>query len=302
MSARARAIGALAAGVLVVATASILIRQAQDAGMSSIVIAAGRLGIATLVLAPFAWPSLRASLPALDRRTLLLALVAGLALAVHFAAWIASLEHTSVASSTALVTTNPLWVGLASVLVLRERVPAGAWIGIALTLAGSLVIVAADGTAAVRPGGGSALLGNGLALAGAVSASAYLLIGRALRVRLPLLAYVWLVYAMAAIVLCLAAMPEIASAPLPAPAAWGAVLALALGPQLLGHTAINHALRNLSATFTAVAILGEPIGSAILAWVLLDEAVTAGQAAGFAAIAAGIVVAAWAERGGRARG
>ena len=175
----------LALAVAVVSTASILIRYAQAEGVPSITIAALRLAFAVLMLTPIALPRIRAELPRLSRRDLLLAFGSGAALAVHFAAWITSLEYTSVASSAALVTTNPVWVGIASVVLLRERVPAPVIAGIALGLCGSLLIFAAEsGAGAAAP---APLLGNGLALVGALAASAYLLIGRGLRERLSLL-------------------------------------------------------------------------------------------------------------------
>ena len=128
------------------------------------------------------------------RRDLALPLLSGVFLAVHFWSWIASLAYTSVASSTALVTTNPLWVGLASVLILGERLGRGTIAGIALTLAGSVLIFVSDSSsqnAGVQP---DPLRGNLLALLGAVAASGYLLVGRALRARIGLLAYIWLAY------------------------------------------------------------------------------------------------------------
>lgn len=292
---RGTAWAVLALGVAVVSSASILIRYAQEAGVSSLVIAAGRLAIASLVLTPFAWRALREELPRLAARDLAVAIAAGCALALHFASWISSLEYTSVASSTVLVTTNPVWVGLASVMLLGERVRWATWLGIGLTVLGTVIILIADSALAPARREGSALLGNGLALVGALTASAYLLIGRALRGRLSLAAYVWLVYSVAALVLGAmagAGGAQVTGFPL---VAYLCVVALALGPQLIGHTAINYTLRRVSATATAVAILGEPVGSALLAWALLAEPIGAAQMLGFAAIAIGIVVAARAE-------
>jgi drug/metabolite transporter (DMT)-like permease len=123
----------LAGGVAVVSTASILIRVAQSGGAPSLTIAALRLGVAALILTPFA---LRAAAP-VARRDLALALISGAFLAGHFWSWISSLSHTSVASSTALVTTNPLWVGLASLLIFRERLAPALLAGIALCFGGA---------------------------------------------------------------------------------------------------------------------------------------------------------------------
>jgi drug/metabolite transporter (DMT)-like permease len=280
----------LALAVAIVSTASILVRYAQAEGMPSIVIAALRLGFATLVLTPIAWPRVRLEWPQLSRTDLWLAFGSGAALAVHFAAWITSLEYTSVASSAALVTTNPVWVGLASVAVLRERVPRGVIIGIVLGLLGSLVVLGSvSGEGAAAP---SSALGNALALVGALAASAYLLIGRGLRSRVSLLTYVWLAYGTAAILLLLAAL---VTAPSPLALTGTAVLltlALALGPQLVGHTAVNWAVRRASATVVALAILGEPVGAALLAWLLFGESFSALQSVGFAMLLCGIFFAA----------
>jgi drug/metabolite transporter (DMT)-like permease len=284
----------LAGGVAVVSTASILIRYAQAEGASSLAIAAGRLGLAAAVLAPVSLPRLRREFPALTARHLLLCSASGLLLAIHFWAWIASLEYTSVASSTALVTTNPLWVALASAWFLRER-PGGTMLaGIALTVAGSAAIFGSDASSARAAG--APVLGNTLALVGAIAASGYLLIGRALRSAVSLTSYVWMAYTSAAIVLWLTLLVrdgDAASTPL---AAWWFIAALALGPQLLGHTALNWALRRLSATFVAVSILGEPVGSAFLAWLLLGERFAALQLAGFLLLLCGIFVAARGEK------
>ncbi len=287
-------------GVVVVSFAAILIRFAQAEGASSIVIAAGRLTIAALVLAPFAWWRAGTEMLRLPARVLGMCLLSGAMLAVHFWAWITSLEHTSVASSTALVTTNPLWVALASAILLRERPGRAALAGIALTLAGSVLIFAADAGRSPEPQA-SPLLGNILALVGAVAASGYLLVGRALRSRVSLFAYIWIAYSSAALML-LAAAAAADDTLLPlSPGAWLLIAALALGPQLIGHTSFNWALRSLSATFVAVAILGEPVGSAILAYLLLGEGFGATQLWGFVILLAGIFIAARAEQSAQGR-
>lgn len=284
----------LGIGVAVVSFAAILIRFAHSGGASSLTIAAVRLGLAAAILAPFAWMQCRREILALRRRELALCTLSGSFLALHFWTWITSLEYTSIASSTALVTTNPIWVGLASAIVLRERPGTAALAGIALTFAGSLLIFAAD-AGAPNPAK-SPLLGNLLALAGALSASGYLLVGRALRARISLVAYVWLAYTMAAILLWIALLASGTTlSGLPA-SAWTFMALLAIGPQLIGHTAFNWALRRLTATFVAVSILGEPIGSALLAVILFGEKFSSFQLAGFLLLLAGIFIAARGER------
>ena len=283
----------LAGGVAVVSVASILIRYAHLEGAASLTIAALRMSFAALLLAPFTCRQARRELTTLSRSNLLLVGAAGLVLAAHFAAWITSLEYTSVASSAVLVTTNPVWVGLLSWLVLRERPGLGVLAGIVLGLCGSALVLVGEQGMAADPQR-APLLGNTLALGGAIAVSVYLLIGRRLRARVSLWTYVSLVYATAAVALLLAAL--LAGASLwPTPVACGLILLLAAGPQLLGHTAFNHAVRHLPAPLVAVAILGEPIGAAVLAWLLFGEAVNALQLAGFSLLLAGIVLAAVTE-------
>jgi drug/metabolite transporter (DMT)-like permease len=284
----------LAFGVLLVSSASVLIRFAQQGGVSSLGIACARLALAALIVTPIAWVRVGDELRVLQRRDLLLALGAGCFLALHFAAWVSSLGYTSVASSAALVATNPLWIGLASVLLLREPLRAGVAAGIGLTLLGSGCIIVSDSTA-VAATGSNPLLGNLLALVGAIAVSGYFLIGRSLRQRVSLLTYIWLVYSAAALVLILALVLSNQTLLGLAPSAYVLLFALAIGPQLLGHTAFNWALGYLSATLIAITILAEPIGAAALAWLLFDEGFAPLQLLGFALLLLGIFVAARAE-------
>lgn len=284
----------LLGGVFVVAAASIMIRGAQQLGMPSVTIAALRLGLAALVVLPLALLRARAELLTLTRRELLLGAGAGACLAVHFFSWISSLEYTSVASSVALVTSSPLWLGLAAWLM-RERLSRLTWLGVLCTMAGSIVIGYSDSS-----GGDAhnALLGDGLALLGAIAIAAYFLVGRSLQRRHSTLAYVALVYTSAAIWLILLALltgggSAFTGFPI---RAYLLALALALGPQLLGHTALNWSLRHLSPTFVAVATLGEPIGSALLALLFFGQGFAKLQLAGFVLLLAGIIVAARGER------
>ncbi len=286
-------------GVMVAAAASIMIRFAQDAGLPSTTIAAGRLGLAALILLPIAWIRAGSELRQLSRRDVALGIGSGVFLALHFAAWISSLAYTSVASSVALVSTNPLWVAILSALLLRERLSRPTLMGVALTIGGSLLIAISDGSGS---GGDNALLGNGLALLGALGGSVYFLVGRSLRRHVSVLAYIWLVYTSAAIALLLTALalggtanPGEVFGGYP-PLAYLLLLGLALGPQLLGHTAFNWSLRYLSATFVTIALLGEPIGSAFLALLFFGEWFAPLQFGGFVLLLLGIAVAARGEQ------
>jgi drug/metabolite transporter (DMT)-like permease len=285
----------LGVGLLAVSLGAVLARLAQGAGVASLAVATWRLGLAALLVTPLALWQSRRDLAGLSRRQVGLTLAAGFCLALHFATWITSLEYTSVASSTALVTTNPLWIGLASFVLFGDRPPRTMLAGIGLSLAGSLCIFWSDSQRAAP--GANPFLGNALALIGSWCFSAYLLLGRRLRAGLPLPAYIWLAYGAAALFLLASSRVSGASLTGYAPATYLVMLGLALGPQLLGHTAYNWSLRHVSATFVAVVTLGEPVVSALLAFLLFGEGFAPLQAIGFGLLLIGIYFAAMGERG-----
>jgi drug/metabolite transporter (DMT)-like permease len=300
-------LAAILLGVLATATASIFIRYAQR-DMPSLVIAAYRLSIASLVLAPLALSRHRLELRALTRAELGLGLLSGFFLAVHFATWITSLSFTSVASSVVLVSTAPLWVAVLAPFTLKEKYSRLALVGLALALLGSAVIGLSD-RCAVSAGAircppfsefvsGTAFVGDLLAVAGALAGAAYLLAGRRLRGKMSLVPYIFLAYGTAAIVLislaAAARQPPLGYRPI----AYLWLILLALVPQLVGHTIINWALRFLSAAFVAVTMLGEPIGSTILAYALLGETPSVVKVFGAILILLGIYIAARSEARG----
>ncbi len=293
-SARWPVYAVLAAGVLIVSTASILIRWAQAEGVPSLAIAAWRLALAALVLAPLVWFKARTEIAALPRTRLGLALASGVFLALHFASWIASLEYTSVASSVALVTANPVWIALFSLLVLGERIPALRLAAVVLALAGSGVILWADSGSASATAPKPAL-GNTLALIGSLTVCGYLLIGQKLRAGMSLIAYIGLVYTCAALCLMGAALASGTALSGYSTVAWACLAGMALGPQLMGHGAFNYALKHVTPTTIALTVLGEPVGSALLAWLLFGEAVSAVKLAGMALLLGGIFLAARSE-------
>ena len=269
----------LVAAILAVSTASIFIRFAQ-ADAPSLVIAALRLTFATLMLAPVAWTRHREELKNLTRREITLGIISGLFLTAHFATWITSLEYTSVASSAVFVATGPLWVALLSPMLLNEHLTRTAVIGLTLALIGGTVVGLSD--ACVIHNGiqcqdfsqilqGRAMWGNFLALAGAWAVTGYLIIGRKLRAGMSLVSYIFLVYGISAFGL-LVVMFIARQSPFGFPVqtyVW--IFLLALIPQIIGHSTLNWALAYLPAAFVAVTTLGEPVGSAILAFFILQE-------------------------------
>ncbi len=281
----------LAVGILAVSSSAFLITFARDEGMPAVAIAALRLTMASLVLAPITLARSRDELRRLAPRDLAFAAVAGIFLALHFAFWISSLDYTSVMSSIVFVSTNPFFVALASFLLLRESLQRGTMIGIVIAMVGGTLIGMAD----LGSAGAESLQGDALALAGAVAVTGYLLIGRRLRARFSLLPYISLVYSTAAIVLL--AMAWAMGTPLLdyTPKAYVLVILLATGPQLIGHSSYNWALKFLSATFITVTILAEPIAASLLAIPILGQIPDPIKIVGGALILIGIYFAARAE-------
>jgi len=277
----------LATGIVAVSFASIFIRLAEA---PSLVIAACRLTIASLILAPAALIRAKEELRTLTRGDLQLALLSGLFLGLHFATWISSLEYTSVASSVVFVSTSPIFVGLASHSLLKERVSPQMFLGIAVSMLGGMIIGYGDLGLGARE-----LFGDLLAIAGAVMVSGYFLVGRRLRRQLSLLSYIFLVYATAAgflVALCLLTGHPFSGY---SRQTYLMFFLLAVVPQIIGHSSFNWALAYLPATFVGVSTLGEPVGSTILAYFILSEIPTLAKIGGGVLILAGIYVSSRAE-------
>lgn len=230
----------------------------------------------------------------LDRRDLGVALGAGAMLALHFWSWNASIGLTTIAASVVLVNMQPLAVAGLSVLWLREPPTRMQWTGIGVATMGALVVALpdlwSDGGAAFR---GRAVLGDGLALVGAVTAAMYYVAGRRLRATMGLWAYVGIVYGACFVVLVgLAAAVRTPLWPY-ASRDMGIFALLALGPMLLGHTLMNWALKHVRAYQVNVVLLGEPIGATLLAALLpgIRERPSAVTLVGGAIVLAGILLA-----------
>jgi drug/metabolite transporter (DMT)-like permease len=285
---RARPALALAVAVVAVSTGAVFVRLADA---PPLVVAFYRCALATAVLTAIGWRACREEWPRLSRRERWIVLATGLGLALHFSAWITSLSYTNVASSVVIVNTTPVWVALLTPVLSTDRLRAGTLAGIAAAVAGCAVIGWGDFELS-----GRALFGDALALAGAWMSALYMLAGRRLRRRLSLLPYVIACYGAAAV--CLLVLVLGTGQPLfgHAPETYGWLVALALVPQLIGHSSYNYALRYLSAASTSVATLGESAGAALLAWWLLGEELSATTLAGGAIVLAGLLVAVRSER------
>jgi len=253
----------LLVGILAVSFASIFIRLADA---PPLVIGAYRLTIASLVLTPLAYTQVKDELGGLSRRELGLAVLSGLFLGVHFGTWIASLEYTTVAASVVLVSTSPLFVGLASHFLFKERLSPTRFLGIMLTILGAAIIGFGDFGVSL-----GALWGDVLAILGAIAVSGYFLIGKKLRRNLSIVAYIYPTYWTAALSLIASCVITGQSFLGYSPRTYLMFVLLALVPQILGHSSFNWALRYLSPTFVTVATLGEPVGATLLAYFILRE-------------------------------
>ena len=271
------ALPAVAVGVLAVSAAAILIRLAEA---PAIAVAFWRCALGAALLLP----------PALMRRErfprgrdLYVGVASGVALGAHFGFWISSLDHTSVAASVVLVSTQPVFVAILAYLLVGERTSPLSFAGILAALAGTAVIAGDDSV------GSAALLGNALALVGAVTIAIYVLIGRSSRTGgIGVLPYSVVVYSAAALALLpVALLFEIRL--------WGYsgetwlwLWAITLGPQIMGHTVFNWALRYVEASVISGTILAEPVVSALLAWLILSEKPGVATVVGGAVVLSGL--------------
>jgi drug/metabolite transporter (DMT)-like permease len=247
--------------VLAVSASAIFIRLAEA---PAIAIAFWRCALGAAVLLP----------PALVRkdgfprgRALYVGMASGVALGAHFGFWISSLDYTSVAASVVLVSTQPVFVAVLAYLLFGERTTPLSFLGIVVAIAGT-AFIAFDRTV-----GSAAVLGNALALVGAVTVAVYVLIGRSSRTTggVGVLPYSIVVYSAAAAALLPFALGFDVRLWGYSGETWFWLAAITAGPQLMGHTVFNWALRYVQASIISGTILAEPVVAALLAWLVLSE-------------------------------
>jgi len=233
----------------------------------------------------------------LVRSEWLLAVGAGVVLALHFWSWNASIHLTTIAASTTLVTSlQPGFVAVLSIFFVHETPSRRQIVGLAIATLGAISITVPDflsGAATVATP--NPLLGNVLSVGAAAAAATYMVVGRRLRSRLGAWSYVALVYSAALVtLLCIAAVAGIHVVPQP-PRDLMIFVALAIGPMLLGHTGMNWALEHLPAYVVNLTMLGEPVGATLLAAILpgIHEVPKWTTLAGGAVILAGFIVTVW---------
>jgi drug/metabolite transporter (DMT)-like permease len=260
-----------------------------------VVIAVWRLGFSLVIVAAFLvatreWRDWKR----ITWRETVLAVAGGVALALHFWAWNASIHLTTIAASVTLVSLQPAVVAAISAIALREAPSRRQLLGIAVAIAGAIVIAAPDLRADVGLGGNRPLVGNLLAISAAFTAAIYYTIGRRLRASLGVWAYVTIVYFAAFVTLGVIALARgVALGPQP-PREMAIFAALAIGPMLIGHTGMNWALKFLPAYVVNLTVLGEPVGATLLGALIpsIRQIPTIATLVGGAIVLTGVVIAA----------
>jgi drug/metabolite transporter (DMT)-like permease len=276
VSSRPRTVVLLGVAVLAVSSSGPLVAASVVAPFA---VAFWRNALAVVVLLPFTLLCRRPQLRALDRRTVGWCVLSGGLLAAHFATWIPSLHLTSVATSTALVCTTPVWTAIVT------RAPRATWAGIAVSVAGVVLLTGVDLSVSPR-----ALAGDALALAGGALAAGYVLAGERVRRTTSTTVYTALCYTVcAALLLALCLVTNTSLAGYDA-RSWLGLVALTVGPQFLGHSVFNQVLDRIPATVVSLVILFEVPGAALLAWVFLGQVPPALAWPGLALLLAGLAI------------
>jgi drug/metabolite transporter (DMT)-like permease len=286
-------------GVISISAAAIFIRLAQKE-VNSFVIAAARMTFSAIPLIPIVIYRHIPEIRKISKKDLYLSLLAGLFLAIHFASWITSLEYTTIASSVVIVCTTPIWVTLFGVIFFHEKVDKVILIGVFLTLLGGIIIALSEScsNSLIHPVcnfemtqiAGNRMLGNTLALLGALTAAGYFMIGKTVRKQVSIIPYVFIVYATSAFILCLLLIFTRSEIIPYRPLTYLWLILLAIFPQLIGHSLFNWSLKYISATYVAIATMGEPVGSTILAIIIFREIPTPLKVVGALIILTGIYI------------
>ncbi|WP_188207802.1 DMT family transporter [Alkalibacillus aidingensis] len=273
---------AIVIGVIAVSTSAIFVRLA-DAPSS--IIANYRLLLAVLIMLPYIlWKHL-GDFKHISKRDWYLSVAAGVFLALHFILWFESLNHTSVASSVVLVTTQPIFAFIGTYLFFKERFSSGAVLSMIIAFTGSVIISWGDFQIS-----GMALFGNFLALMGAIAVTGYFLFGQNVRKRVSLMTYTFVVYGISSITLILYNL--VLNQPFTGYSGetWMYFLALAIVPTFFGHTLFNWAIKWVSASTITMGILFEPVGASIMAYFILDELITWSQFLGGSIVISGLML------------
>jgi drug/metabolite transporter (DMT)-like permease len=282
----------LIAGLMTFGFAPILVRFATD--VEPLALAAMRTGFAVLMLLPFWWPK-RATLKVLSKNGAksYMLVAAGVSLGMHFTLWIASLHYTSVASASVLVTMHPVMLIIAESLLFKKNFRPLVWIGVFVAFGGSVLLGLADDTQMDQfP---NALLGNSLAFVSALIFVIYFLLGRSIRQHTEWIDYVFYVYLYAAVTCAVLTLIWVGGFPVISTTAVLVGVALAAGPTILGHGAMNYAVKYISPTLLSTLVLSEAVVAAVAAYLIFGENPSALSLTAMAVIIVGVSLS-WTRR------
>lgn len=276
-------------GILSISFAAIFVRFCGDT--PPLIIATYRLTIASVIILVF-FRSKGYKFRDIGKKDMILSVISGSVLALHFVTWFTSLKLTSVASSVVLVTTSPIFVGFFSYMFLKEKQGMAIIGGIILSFTGSIILALGDGGGFGQLDfGGNAILGDMFAIIGAVAAAGYFMIGSKVRNNLNIVPYITITYTASAIFLIVVTLFSPYSFFGYKATSYLSMFMLAIIPQLIGHTSLNWALKHLKSSMVAISTLGEPIGSTILAFIFFGETIDKFQFFGIILIFVAIIMA-----------
>lgn len=279
----------LLVGVISISFAAIFVRFCDD--VPPLMIATYRLIFASIIVISI-FRLKRYTISSITKKDLILSVISGIILSVHFYTWFTSIKLTSIASSVVLVTTSPIFVGIFSFLFFKEKQSINIIIGIALSIIGSTILTIGDvninNTLKLDK---NALIGDIFAIFGAIAAAIYMMIGSKVREKLDIIPYITITYTSSALTLLLISLLSGQTFVGYKPSSYINMFLLAVIPQLIGHTSLNWALKHLKSSMVAIVTLGEPIGAAILAYLFFKEGIDKYQYVGIFLIFMAILIA-----------
>ena len=277
-------------GIISLSSAAIIIKFLQLQNVDSLIIAAGRLLISLVLLSGIMLVRNRKTtyFNKLDIKDYMVCATAGVFLALHFFSWIESLKYITIAESTALVTTRPVWVVIMSVYFFAEKVHITTLFALLFSAIGLIIMILSDSSLS---GPNKHPQGYLLAIGGAAFMGGYLIIGRAMRNRIDILEYMLITLFFSSLIFLFLLFAMGITTKTPTLGIFLLLILLAIGPQLVGHSVIIWTTRKISATFAALITVGEPVGAALLAYLIFAESMTTVKLCAFMLLLLGIFLA-----------
>lgn len=280
--------GVLGLAIIGVSFAAVFMRLALNEGVPASFVIAGRLGLSVILLTPFVWRRYRGELARMTRKEVIYAVIAGIWMGLHFLFVVNAIKHTTILTSQVLVNTIPLWTALLEMTLLKTRLHWLIWVGLLLTLVGSVIIAVFGGSFSLE---GQNLLGSILALFSAIAAGIYLVIGRRIRQSLSNVPAIWLMFGVGALVAVVAVLVEGAPILGHPPVGYLWIVMATLVAQFIGHSSYTYVLGYLPATLVSLSGQSATVIAALLAFLIFAEVPGAAQIFASVILVLGVVLA-----------